>query len=125
MISSNDFEIRLCVAIFCVNLVRCRSCETDYSEVCETDTCERESESVIAKLDETVDPCEDFYRFACGGFIKSTVIPDDKSTMEVFTELDDILKKELNDILNSTVTSDDIEPIANSKRFFKACLNEG
>ncbi len=36
-----------------------------------------------------VDPCDNFYEFACGGWIKRTVLPEDKSSYGVFTELDE------------------------------------
>lgn len=100
-------------------------CESENGNVCSSPVCESEAESVLAKLDETVDPCEDFYRFACGSFLNSTAIPDDKTSVEAFTLLDDRLKEQLNEVLNSSITGDDIGPFVNSKKLYKACLNEG
>ena len=40
-------------------------------------------------MDITADPCEDFYRFSCGGWIDSNVIPDGKSGWGHFYELRD------------------------------------
>ena len=34
---------------------------------------------VVASLDTTVDPCTDFYRYACGGWMKKTTRPPDKA----------------------------------------------
>ena len=35
------------------------------------------------------------------------------------------ISEQLNEILNSSITSDDIKPFVNSKKLYKACLNEG
>jgi len=32
---------------------------------------------LIESIDETVEPCDDFYHFVCGTWIKNTRIPDD------------------------------------------------
>jgi len=31
-------------------------------------------------MDRTADPCDSFFAYACGGFVKSTVIPSDRAT---------------------------------------------
>lgn len=106
-------------------LLRAVTCESENDDVCSTAVCKRESENILAKLDENVPPCEDFYRFACGNFLNETKIPDDKTSIDVATILDDKLKEQLNEILNSSITSDDIKPFVCSKKLYRACLNEG
>lgn len=95
------------------------------ADVCSTPICESESQSILAKLDESVDPCDDFYHFACGSFINNSVIPDDKSQIDVSTLLDQTLKEQLNEILNSSISADDIHPFVCSKKIYQACINEG
>ena len=40
--------------------------------------CVEAAAEVLAKVDLRVDPCEDFYQFACGNYISSSAIADDK-----------------------------------------------
>ena len=42
---------------------------------------------IIQSADFTVDPCQDFYQFACGGWIRSNPIPDGKSSWNTFKKL--------------------------------------
>ena len=51
---------------------------TTTDQVCQTEGCKEETARLLEQMDRTVDPCQDFYQFACGGFINKTVIPKDK-----------------------------------------------
>src|SRR5262249_8623328 len=42
-----------------------------------------------AAVDRGVDPCVDFYAFACGGWMKANPLPADESNWSVFTKLHD------------------------------------
>lgn len=108
-------------------MIKCESGSDDDNTVgyCSTQACERESKYILDKLDTSVDACDDFYKHVCGNFIKNTKIPDDKTSVDVSTELDDKLKAQLNEILNCSISDDDIEPYKLSKKFYKACLNKG
>ncbi len=60
----------------------------------------------VANMDVGVSPREDFYRFANGGWLEETEIPDDKSSYGTFTELYDVTLEQLLTILDEVVAGD-------------------
>ena len=43
---------------------------------------------ILAKLDETADPCQDMVQFACGGWFENNEIPPSENRWGVFNELE-------------------------------------
>jgi putative endopeptidase len=60
-------------------------------------------------MDLSVDPAEDFYRFANGGWLDATEIPADRGRYGVFNELDDLTRDQLLTVLNDVARSGDLE----------------
>ena len=61
-------------------------------------------------MDLSVDPAEDFYRFANGGWLDRTEIPADRGAYGVFDELDQLTTQQLLTLLGGLVESGDLEP---------------
>src|ERR1035438_9954437 len=41
----------------------------------------------VSSMDRSVDPCADFYRYACGAWNKSNPIPSDQARWDVYSKL--------------------------------------
>ena len=61
------------------------------SDYCVTPGCVKAASEILQNMDENVNPCDDFYQFACGNFIKKTAIPDDRTRVSSFSVLSDEL----------------------------------
>lgn len=56
-------------------------------------------------MNTSVDPCDDFYAFANGGWLQSHPIPADRALVGTFTEVRDNNKKILTKIIDSIPAS--------------------
>jgi endothelin-converting enzyme len=73
-------------------------------------------------MDASVNPCDNFYQYACGGWIKDHKIPKGKDEYSAIVELsenDDKLLKAVMPVL----LKNDSETIRKVKDFYKSCLN--
>ncbi len=78
-------------------------------------------------LDRSVDPCTDFYRFACGGWLAATPIPPDRPAWSrSFSEINEHNLAHLRDILDADAAG--VPPGETEERklgdFYDTCMNE-
>ncbi len=76
-----------------------------------------------AMLDTKVDPCQNFYRFACGGWLDANPIPADQSSWSVDQMMAERNREMLRDILEKAAA----QPINDKQKvgdFYAACMDE-
>ena len=66
---------------------------------CSTPQCKGVTKYIRDSLDESIDPCDDFYKFSCGNWIKHNPIPKTSSSFSTFSKLNQKVEKQLRKIL--------------------------
>lgn len=91
---------------------------------CETRGCVMAASKIIEYLDERIDPCDNFYEFACGNYMKNTKIPKDKVSVDLSSTVDDLVRGQLRTIINEPPQYNESKPFRLAKYLNAACLNQ-
>ncbi len=80
----------------------------------------------IHGLDTTADPCNDFYQYACGTWLKENEIPADKTTWGRFNELEERNRIVLHDILEKAAVNDPKRSAVEQKigDYYSSCMDQ-
>jgi putative endopeptidase len=85
------------------------------------------AQTVLSALDPTVDPCVDFYQYACGGWLAETELPSDKPSwtrsFSVIAQSNRVFLKDLLERAAADPAAGD-EGWAKMGRFYGACMDE-
>jgi endothelin-converting enzyme/putative endopeptidase len=80
----------------------------------------------ITAMDRTIDPCVDFFHYACGGWIKNNPIPPDQSSWDLYSKMADENKEKLRGILEAASAPDPGRKAVNQKigDYYASCMDE-
>uniref|UniRef100_A0A4W2II24 Endothelin-converting enzyme 1 n=1 Tax=Bos indicus x Bos taurus TaxID=30522 RepID=A0A4W2II24_BOBOX len=97
--------------------------QTRTPSVCLSEACISVTSSILSSMDPTVDPCQDFFTYACGGWIKANPVPDGHSRWGTFSNLWEHNQAIIKHLLeNSTASVSEAERKA--QVYYRACMNE-
>ncbi|XP_022623345.1 endothelin-converting enzyme-like 1 isoform X2 [Seriola lalandi dorsalis] len=129
LLSALVFAAGMCVILGSMLALKYISLDAQQDPQCRQD-CQRKrsllrtARFVQANIDPTIQPCQDFYSFACGGWLRRHGIPEDKLSYGIITAIGEHNEEKLQHLL--------LEPIrrrgANSaerkvKEFYRSCVN--
>lgn len=94
-------------------------------DICLSKYCVEASHRIFQSLNEKVDPCQNFNEFACGGFIKNEVIPDDQSRWNTFSIIAKKIDQQGRQLLEAEIDDkEDFESEKMAKMLYKSCMDE-
>lgn len=129
LLSALVFAAGMCVILGSMLALKYISLDAQQDPQCRQD-CQRKrsllraARFVQANIDPTIQPCQDFYSFACGGWLRRHGIPEDKLSYGIITAIGEHNEEKLQRLL--------LEPIRrrgpNSaerkvKEFYRSCVN--
>ena len=113
----------------CVTSNQSRNDDRNSKNICIEEDCVIASATILSSLDRSTDPCENFYDFACGGWIKKAL----EMSTDRFQLMDKRNRKLLQNILEETKTkdssgTDSIKGATSTKEkakiFYKSCIQD-
>ncbi|XP_077365580.1 phosphate-regulating neutral endopeptidase PHEX [Festucalex cinctus] len=93
-------------------------------EFCLTPECIEAAGALLSKMDKSVDPCEDFYTFSCGGWLENNPIPEDSSSFGIYPWLRQQVDVRLKELLEAPSEADELEAVTKAKILYRSCINE-
>ena len=94
--------------------------------VCMTPACVELAGDILRAMNSTVDPCQDFYQYACGGWINSHVLPDYLGRLVTFSILEELNNDRLREKLSESSSSgpeSGSKSIAKAKELYASCMD--
>lgn len=110
----------LCLACY----VNCATVPNTDTNICTSTICESESIELLSYMDQTIDPCENFYDFVCGKYLREKVLPEDKSNDLSIFNLGDKVREEIRDVLSEESKPNELRAFKLAKDFQKICMDE-
>ncbi|XP_020278779.1 neprilysin-like [Pseudomyrmex gracilis] len=92
--------------------------------LCATNECINSASEILSKLDRTVDPCDNFYKFACGGWLQNNRANQSFPKIDFFSVLTRKTANQLREMLEASNKPGDTMSLLKAKHVFAQCMED-
>ena len=92
--------------------------------ICYTPECLQFAAEFLRNMNTSSEPCEDFFQYSCGSWIKDNPIPASRNMFDTFYEVYDKNTQNIRGLLEDEDQLADRSAVRKAKLYFKSCMNE-
>ncbi|KAG8222219.1 hypothetical protein J437_LFUL001417 [Ladona fulva] len=96
----------------------------NHVKVCRSELCKKTADELIMSMNESADPCEDFYQFACGGWISKNPVPPTEPHWNQFDLINKKLDIQIRELFEEDDDQEDPFPVNSAKEAYRACMDK-
>lgn len=75
-------------------------------------------------MDTTVNPCDNFFNFACGNYVKNANLLDQDKEKSYLQAIEEEITEQLRTIASTPIIEGEIKPFQLAKQYYSQCMNE-
>ncbi|XP_030008243.1 endothelin-converting enzyme 2-like isoform X2 [Sphaeramia orbicularis] len=91
--------------------------------LCLSEACVTVASQMVEAMDRGADPCQDFYQFACGGWMRKNPLPDGRSRWSTFNSIWEQNQALLKHLLENGTFNGSSEAERKTQSYYLSCLN--
>uniref|UniRef100_A0A336LY78 CSON004984 protein n=1 Tax=Culicoides sonorensis TaxID=179676 RepID=A0A336LY78_CULSO len=91
---------------------------------CLEESCIHAASSILHSIDQSIDPCDNFYAYSCNQWIKNNPIPDGKSMWGTFGKLEQQNQLVIKNVLEREISEFKSQAEIKAKLYYQSCVDE-